>query len=115
MLLEKRKLRQKRKMKLRNYQCLPRLIIFRSQKHIYGQIVNIKGVVLASFGSHQKEAILEGKSKSYNVLGASIVGRKLGEIAKAIGIEKVIFDRNGYKFHGRVKAFADSVKENLGI
>jgi large subunit ribosomal protein L18 len=115
MFLEKRKMRQRRKIKMKNYQCLPRLMIFRSARHIYGQIVNIKGEILTSLGSHQKSIRWEGNSKSYNVEGASIVGQKLGEMAKELGIQKVVFDRSGYKFHGRVKSFADSVRKSVEI
>lgn len=115
MLLEKRKKRQRRKVKVKNHQNLPRLMVFRSEKHIYGQIVNNRGEVLVSAGSHQKDINFEGKSRTYNVEGASIVGHKLGEIAKKSGIKKVVFDRSGYKFHGRVKSFTDSVRKNVEI
>lgn len=99
---------------MRNHQQLLRLMVFRSSKHIYAQIVNIQGKVIVAANSNQKD-ILQENAKSYNIAGAEIVGNKLGEMAKQLGVKKVVFDRSGYKFHGRVKALAESVKKNLEI
>ena len=115
MLLEKRKIRQRRKIKMRNYGKLPVLMVFKSEKHIYGQIIDQTGKILIAVGSKSKNINLTSECKGYNVAGAQVVGRKLGETAKNIGITKVVFDRSGYKFHGRVKAFADAARENLEI
>lgn len=87
---------------------LPRLTVFRSNKEIYGQLVDdVKGVTLLSVGSLK---IDEAKGKS-KIEQAQIVGKLLGERAKEAGVEGVVFDRNGYLYHGRVKAFADAARE----
>ena len=89
----------------------PRLTIFRSLGHIYAQIVDdVAARTLVAASSLSKE--LKGKVKSGgNVESAKVVGKLLGKKAKAAGIERVAFDRNGYKYHGRVKAFADAARE----
>ena len=86
----------------------PRLSVFRSAKHIYGQVIDdLSGKTIASASSRDK-----GESGSGgNVDGAKQVGTKLAERAKAAGISKVVFDRNGFRYHGRVKAFADAARE----
>lgn len=84
----------------------PRVSVFRSNKGIYGQIIDdIKGVTLAAASS--KELGKEG----VNVEVSKEVGKKLAEKAKAAGIDSVIFDRNGYPYHGKVKAFAEGARE----
>jgi len=89
----------------------PRLTIFRSLGHIYAQIVDdVAARTLASASSLSKE--LKGKVKSGgNIDSAKVVGKLLGEKAMASGITQVTFDRNGYRYHGRVKAFADAARE----
>jgi len=89
----------------------PRLSIFRSLGHIYAQIVDdVAARTLASASSLSKE--LKGKVKSGgNIESAKVVGKLLGEKALAAGITQVTFDRNGYRYHGRVKAFADAARE----
>ncbi len=85
----------------------PRLSIFRSSKHIYGQLVDdIKGITLVS--ANTLSLSLE---KGGNVDAAKQVGAELAKKAKAAGINAVAFDRNGFKYHGRVKAFADGARE----
>ncbi len=89
----------------------PRLSIFRSLGHMYAQIVDdVAARTLVAASSASKE--LKGKVKSGgNIESAKTVGKLLGEKAKAAGIERVAFDRNGYRYHGRVKAFADAARE----
>jgi large subunit ribosomal protein L18 len=89
----------------------PRLTIFRSLGQIYAQIVDdVAERTLVAASSLSKD--LKGEVKSGgNIESAKIVGKLLGEKAKAAGIEQVTFDRNGYRFHGRVKAFADAARE----
>lgn len=89
----------------------PRLTIFRSLGQIYAQIVDdVAARTLVAASSLSKE--LKGKVKSGgNIESAKVVGKLLGEKAKAAGIAQVTFDRNGYRFHGRVKAFADAARE----
>ena len=94
----------------------PRLSVFRSGAHIYAQVIDdVSGATLAAASSREKGFAAEAKAAEdaggSNAAGAVIVGRLLAERAKAKGVEKVVFDRNGYLYHGRVKALADSVRE----
>jgi len=88
-----------------------RLSVFRSQRHIYAQIINdVTGQTLVSASSLDKE--LKGKLKDgSDVKAARQVGLLLGARAVAAGIEKVVFDRGGYVYHGRVKELAEGVRE----
>jgi large subunit ribosomal protein L18 len=87
----------------------PRLSVFRSVKHIYAQIVDdTTGKTLVAVNSDQKEpALKHGGNKA----AATAIGKLLAGKALAQGITKVAFDRNGYKYHGRVKALADAARE----
>jgi large subunit ribosomal protein L18 len=89
----------------------PRLSVFRSSKHIYAQVIDDgKGVTLVAASSLDKT--LKGKLRSgTDRAAAAEVGRLIAERAKAGGIEKVVFDRGGYLFHGRIKALADAARE----
>ena len=85
----------------------PRLVVFRSNNHIEAQIIDdVKGVTLASASSVQLKL-----SNGGNVEGAKVVGAKIAEVAKAKKISKVVFDRGGYLYHGRVAALADAARE----
>jgi len=87
----------------------PRLSVYRSAKHIYAQVVDdLSGKTLAAASSVQKE--LKGESGS-KIDAAKAVGAKLAEACKGKGIEKVVFDRNGFIYHGRVKAVAEGARE----
>jgi large subunit ribosomal protein L18 len=87
----------------------PRLAVFRSLQHIYVQIIDdTQGRTLASASSGEKNAKLGGGG---NVQGAKAVGRLIAERAKEKGILKVVFDRGGYLYHGRVKALAEAARE----
>ena len=87
----------------------PRLAIYRSIAHIYAQIVDDrKGLTLVAASSNEKGS---GKASGGNVAGAKEIGRKIAERAKEKGITKVVFDRGGYLYHGRVKALADAARE----
>lgn len=87
----------------------PRLSVFRSNKEIYAQIINDdEGKTLVSCSSRIKDLNLQPLSKTEQ---SKAVGAKLAELAKAAGVETVIFDRNGYKYHGRVKALAEGARE----
>src|SRR5690606_37783802 len=84
----------------------PRLSVFRSSKHMYAQIIDdVRGVTLVSASSLDK-ALRGAIAKGCDRAAAAAVGKALAERAKAAGVEKVIFDRGGYAFHGRVKALA---------
>ncbi|MBE3591301.1 MAG: 50S ribosomal protein L18 [Firmicutes bacterium] len=88
----------------------PRLNVFRSGKHIYAQVIDDdRGHTLAAASSLEPE--LRGRVKGSTVDGARAVGRLVAERALAAGIRKVVFDRGGYLYHGRVKALADAARE----
>jgi large subunit ribosomal protein L18 len=89
----------------------PRLTVFRSLKHIYAQLVDdTTGRTLVAADTRSKDFQASG-GKGGNVAAARTVGKLLGEQAVAKGIQQVAFDRNGYKYHGRVKALADAARE----
>lgn len=94
----------------------PRLSVYRSMKHIYCQIINdVDGTTLASASTVSPE-IREQVKDGGNVKAAEIVGKKIAEEALKKGISKVVFDKGGYKYHGRVKALAESArKSNLSF
>ena len=86
----------------------PRLNVFRSEKHIYAQVIDdVNGVTLCAASSVEKDFEGLGSNKE----AAKKVGNKIAERAKAKGIEKVVFDRGGYIYHGRVKALAEGARE----
>jgi large subunit ribosomal protein L18 len=89
----------------------PRLAVFRSSKHIYAQVINDEdGKTLASAGTLDPEVRGEIKSGG-NRQAATAVGKLLADRAKKAGIDKICFDRRSYKYHGRVAALADAVRE----
>ncbi len=89
----------------------PRLNVFRSVKHIYAQVVDdASGATLISASSADKE--LKGKvNTGGNIEAAKTVGQLIAKRASGKGIAKVVFDRGGYLYHGRVKALADAARE----
>ena len=88
-----------------------RLSVFRSSQHIYAQVIDDrKGLTLAAASTLDKD--LRGKLKSgADIAAAGEVGKLVAERAKAAGVKDVIFDRGGYRFHGRIKALADAARE----
>ena len=101
--------------KLRGTAQRPRLAVFRSQGHIYAQVVDDDlATTLCAASSLDKSLRKDGKSKSKtggNVASAKAVGALIASRAKDKGIEAVVFDRGGYKYHGRVRAFAEGARE----
>ncbi|MDP2741357.1 MAG: 50S ribosomal protein L18 [bacterium] len=117
-MLEKqlRRLRRHKKIRARIHgsQERPRLFVFRSQNHIYAQLINDdKAIILLSASDKEiKETKTEEKVKSGRKVNASFeVGKLIAKKAIAKSIEKVVFDRGGIIFHGRVKALADGARE----
>ncbi len=89
----------------------PRLAVFRSNKHIYAQLIDdTSGQTLASAASNESEAKKDGASGG-NVEAAKNVGRLIAERGKEKGFGAVLFDRGGYFYHGRVRALAESARE----
>ena len=85
----------------------PRLNVFRSLNHIYAQVINdVEGRTLVAASTLDKEVSEAPKTQQ-----AQAVGKLVAERAKAAGITKVVFDRGGYLYHGRIKALADSARE----
>ena len=84
----------------------PRLSVFRSNNHIYAQLIDdLNGTTLASASSRK----IEGDGSPVEI--GTLVGKALAENAKAAGVETAVFDRNGYRYHGRVKALAEGARE----
>jgi large subunit ribosomal protein L18 len=89
----------------------PRLCVYRSLGHIYAQVIDDRsGKTLVSASSVDSETKKNLKGGG-NVAAAKVIGKTVGERAKAAGVSKVVFDRGGYKYHGRVKALADAARE----
>lgn len=88
----------------------PRLCVFRSLNHIYAQVVDDKdGYTIATASTLDTDIKGDSKSKNKKAM-AELVGKLIAERTKKEGIEQVVFDRGGYKYHGRVKALADAAR-----
>jgi large subunit ribosomal protein L18 len=88
-----------------------RLSVFRSSKHIYAQIIDdSKGETVASASSLEKDMRTTLKTGA-NIEAAKAIGKRVAERAASKGVERVVFDRGGYLYHGRVKALADGARE----
>jgi large subunit ribosomal protein L18 len=89
----------------------PRLSVFRSSKHIYAQVIDdVAGRTLAAASSLDR-GLKAGLKTGADIAAAGAVGKLIAERAIAAGVEKVVFDRGAYLFHGRVKALADAARE----
>jgi len=90
----------------------PRLVIFKSNKHIYGQLVDDnKHTTLLSSSTTDKDLVKDLDSISTKVEKSKIVGYSLAKKIKSKKIDKIVYDRNGYRYHGRVKALAEAIRE----
>lgn len=113
---KKQNLRKKRHLRIRRKiagsQSRPRLAVCFTSKNIYAQVIDDKaGNTIVASSTIGKD--LKGdKVLGANVEGAKIIGKSIAEKAKAKGIEAVIFDRGGFRFHGKVKALADAARES---
>ena len=109
-----RRLRRRRVIRTRIFgdDGAPRLTVFRSHKHFYCQMVDdFRGVTIASASTRHKDVRDQIEGFGGNCTAAAAVGRFIAEKAKALGITRAKFDRNGYKFHGRVKALVEAARE----
>lgn len=89
-----------------------RLCVFRTNNHIYAQVISSNGEqVLASASTVEADVRTRLKSSS-NIEAAMLIGKRIAEKAKAVGINSVAFDRSGFQYHGRVKALAEAAREN---
>ena len=108
--LERRRERVRHRLRLRAG-GRPRLSVFRSQQHIYAQVIDdAEGRTLAAASSLDKD-LREGLKTGADAEAARAVGAKIAERAVAAGIRQVVFDRGGYLYHGRVKALAEAARE----
>ncbi|MCB9029828.1 MAG: 50S ribosomal protein L18 [Deltaproteobacteria bacterium] len=118
----KRKIRIRKKLQVAKH-SYPRLCVFRSCKHTYGQLIDdLTGKVIASASTKDKEVLKEMESvktedlhnnvkSTKSVVAAKAVGALIGKRAKEHSVDKIVFDRNGYLYHGRVKAMADGARQ----
>jgi large subunit ribosomal protein L18 len=98
------------KKKIKGTTQKPRMSVFRSNKHIYVQCIDdLSGKTLAAASSIEKEIAEEAKNNKKEQ--ARLVGKKFAQVCLSKGIEEIVFDRNGYLYHGRVKLLADSARE----
>ena len=92
----------------------PRLTVFRSLSHIYVQVIDdMTGKTVVSAGTNEPalKKELSGKTRGGNVAGAQFIGKTIAKRLIEKGIKKVVFDRNGYLYHGRIRAVADAARE----
>lgn len=118
-LLNKNEARQKRHTRVRKRvhgsMARPRMNVYRSSNNIYVQVIDdVAGTTLASASTLDASLRTDKASKSVggNIEAAKAVGKLIAERAKAAGIERVVFDRGGYLYHGRIKGLADAAREN---
>ncbi len=111
----RRAMRLKRKKRIRKHLSgtteRPRLSVFRSSKHIYAQVIDdTKGQTIISASTVEKQ-VRQGENPENKIAAAAEIGKQVAKRAMDKGIVSVVFDRNGYKYHGRVKALSDSARE----
>lgn len=110
--IKRNEIREKKHQRQRNRfmgtpEC-PRLTVFRSDKHIYAQIIDdVKKVTLCQASTLKNSSL----THTNDVEAAKYVGKTIAEAATKLGIQKVVFDRSGYVYHGKVEALADSARE----
>ncbi|MGQ4660020.1 50S ribosomal protein L18 [Lysobacter sp. F6437] len=90
---------------------VPRLSVLRTGQHLYAQVFTADGSQVLAAASTVQADVKEGLKNGKNADAAVKVGKAIAEKAKAAGIEKVAFDRSGYRYHGRIKALADAARE----
>ncbi len=89
-----------------------RLCVHRSNSHIYAQLIDPSGARVLTSASTLEREVREQIKTGGNVDAARLIGQRIAERAKAIGVERVAFDRAGFAYHGRVKALADAAREH---
>jgi large subunit ribosomal protein L18 len=109
--LHRKRVHARVRMKVSGTPERPRLCVYRSLGHIYVQVIDDRsGKTLVSASSVDSETKKNLKGGG-NVAAAKVIGKAIADRAKSVGISKVVFDRGGYKYHGRVKALADAARE----
>ena len=114
--LQKAERRERRRRRSKRHafgtEARPRLVVYRSLSHIYGQLVDdVSGKTLVTASSSEKAIAPKSKKPVTKTELSSMVGKELATRAKKKNLSKVVFDRNGFLYHGRVKAFADGARE----
>jgi large subunit ribosomal protein L18 len=105
----RRKRHDRIRLRVEGSESRPRLAVFRSNIHIYAQVIDDgTGKTLAAASTVEKE--LRGSSQT-KIEEAAVVGRLIAERAKTAGVERVVFDRAGFRYHGRIKSLADAARE----
>ncbi len=112
MTKKEQRLRRSRQTRARiAMQRVARLTVFRSNLHIYAQVVSEDGAKVLAAASTAEKEVRAQLSNGGNVAAATLIGKRIAEKAKAAGVEKVAFDRSGFAYHGRVKALAEAARE----
>jgi large subunit ribosomal protein L18 len=114
--MEKKMTRQRRarraRMKIRELGA-HRLTVHRTPRHIYAQVIAPNGSEVVAAASTVEQSVTDAlQGYTGNIAAAAVVGRFIAERARAAGVERVAFDRAGFKYHGRVKALADAAREH---
>jgi large subunit ribosomal protein L18 len=114
--IKKQETRDRRKMRIRKKVVgtaqRPRLTVYKSLKHLYAQVVDDStGRTVVAVTTNTKAAKADGRKSFANVACAKLLGADVAEKAKSAGVSQVVFDRNGYPFHGIVKAVAEAARE----
>lgn len=91
--------------------AVPRLSVLRTGQHLYAQVFSADGAHVLAAASTVQADVKDGLKGTKNLEAAAKVGRAIAEKAIAAGVEKVAFDRSGFKYHGRIKALADAARE----
>jgi large subunit ribosomal protein L18 len=105
----RRKRHDRIRLRVEGSESRPRLAVFRSNVHIYAQVIDDgAGKTLAAASTVEKE--LRGSSQT-KIEEAAVVGRLIAERAKTAGVQRVVFDRAGFRYHGRIKSLADAARE----
>lgn len=88
-----------------------RLCVYRSNAHIYAQIIDGNGAKVLASASTAEPDVRKDMPRGGNTKAAALVGKRIADKAKGLGIHKLAFDRSGFRYHGRVKALADAARE----
>jgi large subunit ribosomal protein L18 len=113
--MDKKSVRLRRAKKTRariREQGIARLTVYKTPRHIYAQVFDATGAHVVASASTVEEELKGGLKYTGNLDAAKAIGKAIAERAKAHGVTKVAFDRSGFKYHGRVKAVAESAREN---
>jgi large subunit ribosomal protein L18 len=90
---------------------VPRLTVHRTPRHIYAQVIAGDGITVVAAASTVQEDVRKSLKGTGNVDAAIAVGKAIADKAKSVGVERVAFDRSGFRYHGRIKALADAARE----